>query len=304
VATAILSASDFKTFNYGEDTTIYQLKDALFSIDKGMTMKAVSQALRDERPRVQRFAVTCLYWMTNRATLPAFSLTAEPLFKLAAGSDVDSRIFALAILAEILPLTKLEPVEFSTAERRELVAHLTENFPRSTIIALHVSALSDRHVDVALWGAECLTSLPEYTDDVGNLAKLVDRMTQIALGKTGESSPSREQRGRALITLNSLGPKAAAATPTLIELLKSNDPDLKHGTLSFSKHQIGDVLASIGPPAAVALPELELMLAQSVIEEKENALLKINPKELEIKHVKSEFLRRVIRKIKGEDRED
>lgn len=180
--------------------------------------------------------------------------------------------------------------------------------PHIRVHQLVVTALNAKQIDVALAAAEQLARLPAETTDAKVQTKLVEVLANVIKGKLGDMVASRGQRAQALTALISLNTRGALAFPSLIEVLKSDDPDLKPqvGTrfnedAQFTRERIIKALEGIGPVVKDARPELEAALAVLEKMEKEDALFTPrSPSHSQSSNSTSERLRQAIGNIKGQ----
>ena len=194
-----------------------------------------------------------------------------------------------------------------------MARRLTEHVPRSRVISLLAKALDDKDIDAALLATAQLAKLSDHTKSEVGPAKLLDVLTSVLKGKRDGLVATKQQRGQALTTLKSLQARAAPAVPVLIELLKSDDPDLKpvrqtvhqfgggqsdQPVSSFTRENILFALERIASAAKDVLPDLEAGVVVLEKKEKEDALLSPNAPPQPNKP--SERLRNVINRIKGE----
>lgn len=284
---AMLAAADsFHEFNVSDNISAH-LADCVSQIDPLWKSPVIVRALREGSDNVKQFALECVDPLKDLTVATEFPELAKHVLTVAAGELPARRITALRILGETLPITQLKPEEFTTDERREMARRLTEFAPHDRVVALLATALSDKQIDVVL---EAALALARFTKmDTETLGKLVEVLANVTKGKLDDAKASREQRQFAFDILALLGVRAAPAIPTLIELLKSDDPDIKaiefkelpihrsgFGRTRFTRHEIIQIFKKMGPEAKSALPDLEATALILKKKEKEDALLSPN----------------------------
>jgi hypothetical protein len=241
---------------------------------------------------------------------PDFPVLAELLLKAAADSQEVPRPMALYLLAKTLPLTKIDLADLTTDERRDAIKQFSTAFPRDRAISIISDALSDKHVEVALASATTLLDLREKLDDSNLATQIVDVLAKLTQKQFHGKTVHRYQRAQALDGLAKLTKRSAPAVPVLMELLKSDDPELKlqqdysHGIQGdFTREKVIQTLGAIGPLAKDALPLLEAELAVLDKQAKEDTLLKGNDPQTRNQYRPSDQtitkLRAAIRSIKG-----
>lgn len=185
----------------------------------------------------------------------------------------------MTLLMETLRITKLDPAEFSTEERRELARQLKANCPREQIIKLAIDSLASKQIDTILTGTELFFQYMDGPIDPALVTPLMIPLIEIVEGKVGDEVATAPQRLKAMGRLASLGPKAESAVPALIKLFKSEQADEEvdrepgRGRTTL-KAQVIQTLGMIGPAAKDALPILEETLAAIEKKIREDQLLK------------------------------
>ncbi|MBC8117289.1 MAG: pilus assembly protein N-terminal domain-containing protein [Candidatus Saccharimonas sp.] len=308
-ASALLAAAEHFGATSQTDANEHALVLAMRKLDLLGKTPALVNALRDGSPRVRLFALNCLDSLKDVTVAKDFPALAEQVLKIAAGEELVPKLISLRLLGETLPITRLDPAEFTTEERRELARRLVEFVPRDRALQLLVTTLSDKQIDAALEAALQLAKQPEDGVDAATQKKMLDVLANVTKGRLGEATASRDQRQLAFDGLYSLGRRAAPAIPTLIGLLTSDDPDLKANETAkpsasrrdfdrrvFTKSQIIQVIHNLGPAAKNALPELEAVVPILRKKEQEDAVL--SPKTPRSPDPHSNQLRNAINRIK------
>ncbi|MBC7816194.1 MAG: pilus assembly protein N-terminal domain-containing protein [Planctomycetaceae bacterium] len=313
VAAALMAAAElFDPDSKSDSAASSELLNTLYSLDRSAKLPAAVHALRDGSPRVWQYAMSCVGMLKDCTSEKDFPAFAEQVLKHAAKSDGLPRTVSLRLLAQTLPITELKADDFSTEERREMARRLTEHVPRSLVISLLTKALDGKDIDAAVLATAELAKLSDNTKSEIGPAQLLDVLTSVLKGKRDEVVATKQQRGQALVTLSSLQARAAPAVPVLIELLKSDDPDLKPVRQPFDQFGVGEsgqlislftrdsiifALERIGSHAKDVLPDLEAAVVVLEKKEKEDALL--SPNAPPPPNKPSEQLRNAISKIKS-----
>lgn len=269
------------------------------------------EILQTGGPARTQLALYSLKKLRDYTSIPDFPALVEELWKLSRNEDRLRQMAVHRLVADTLPLTNMKPEEFSTEERRQMVARLIDYVPHQKVIDLLSSALQSHEIDVALQAAQLLKNQPEDRQP-----EIVQRKLQLFInvlkGQLGEAKASREQRAMALLLLGGLGSQAAPAVPTLVELLQNDEPDLKadeaeadklvpgRGLPAFTGERIVSVLGTIGPGASAALPVLEARLKLAEQQEREEAILSPDPKNRRFRSTTSAGLKLAINRITGE----
>ena len=278
-ATALLNFSESLDRQKSPELETELVNAARSLIPAGMA-EVLVRTLKEGTERQKQIAIAAIKDLKDYASLESFPELAKLVMEFAKRGDFEFRITALNLIATTLPITALSPGAFSTEERQELVRRMTEFLPRDQVRALLIQALDDPNIDIALAPVLPLLRKPAIDGlEPEVAAKVVDLLGQVTSGSLKGNKASVEQRGKALTCMLALSSRASPAVPVLLELLKSDDPDLQPTDLTaprgfdFTRERVINVLGFIGPAAKDALPQLELLLSQTEIRVQEDALL-------------------------------
>ena len=307
LATALIQAID-RTNSDDERKGLKPLNDELnwaWNQFAGSIRIAVfTKILRDSPAPLPRIALDRISPLVAYIKEPEFPVLCDELLKLSTSSDRECRLAALKVLVETLPLTKIDPANFQSAERQDMVKRLKSLVPRERVIANLMTSLDETTISGAVAVATLVTRAIPHVDDEGEFARTIDKtieiLNQIVEGDFhGTEAPSSLRR-TALGELVKFQNRSDRIVPILISLLKSDSSELniddQRGD-NFLREAIITGLEAFGPKSKDAIPILadELVL----IKLKSNDLPSNDPQAFQRNRASEERLHRAIDRIRG-----
>lgn len=232
----------------------------------------IARVLSDGPAPSRLMALSCISNLKDFLETPEIPDLVKCLLAIAAGDLGQPDVFgvrsmAISLLARGLPVTSLKPEELSTPARQQMAKRMIEILPHDAAVDAIVKGLEATEVYVRLAAVEGLARNFDNIPDPSIHARTINTLIEILKGKIRDQEVNVTWRGMALKQIEEIGEEAAVALPALVELLKSDDKDLRSSNTSFTPDQVITVIERIAPGSKDA--RIQLQDAVKVIERKE-----------------------------------
>jgi hypothetical protein len=222
--------------------------------------QAAAQLLRNGHTREQFVTLTLIAPLWDYAELPHFSEVCAEVLKLGSDERFQLKLEAIKVLAETLYITRRGPTEFQSPEFRDRAKKLAADVPRSRVIELLKSALSDKTVENVMTIAFWIDETQFNNDEEGLLMQTISILLQIVRGNFDGRDVTPKNRRFALEKLAKFKSHGDEIAPTLIDLLRTEKSEIQLD-LSKTEFSRGDLvkllLGSFPIQAKAVLPILE-----------------------------------------------